>query len=308
MTMVDPLDLIRRLADEERRLVGRELVAPHFPRAARVRVRVQGLIYEFKIGPRPAVGLGVFRAASRAHAEFVREASPEQAEEYLGCFPRVRAVTAVEADGGWHALPADAAAGRRAGFAGLVPVVELEGYARDRVAGAFEWLEGAYDGARVWLRHLDPRADVAKQDGLRRCLARADREAALAVKGLVAEDRAAVELAFRARGETERVVLESRVHSVLAARGGAVEALRSFPDGRVEVRWRSQSGREYTTLVRREDLSVVSAGICLSAEDARFDLGSLVGVVHEGEGARQIVEMDIDEARGLHPEAEEEAL
>ncbi len=301
--MVDPLDLIRRLGDEERRLQGREFVAPHFARQGRVRVRVQGLVYEFRIASRPAVGIGVFRPVSAREAEFVRPAAPAQAEAYLRCFPTVRALTVWEAAGAWHALPSDAAAAARAGFAGVLPVVELDGYALDRAVVPFEALEGAFDGARVWLRRLDPRADVGKQEALRDCLRRGDVEGALRVKGLVAEDRAAVAAAFRVRGETERAVLETRVQGIVSARGGAVEEIRRHPDGRVEVRWRSRSGRRYTTVVRDRDLSVVCAGICLSGQDARFDLGSLVGVVHEGEGAQAIHRVDVGDA--VLPEAEE---
>ncbi len=302
--MSDPLDLIRRLGREEKKLLEQELVAPHFPGDSRVRVGVLGLVYEFRIDPRPAVGLGVFRPASPSHARFVRAAEPEQAEAYLGCFPIVRAVSAVRDDKGtWHALPVDPAAAAKARFAGMVPLVELEGYARDRVGGPFESVEGAYDGARVWVRNLDSKADLDKQEALRACLLALDRAGAERVKGLTAADREAAAAAFRAREESQRVLLDVHVRRALAARGGTLRSLRELVDGRVEVVWTSRGGAEYRSMLRSVDLSVVSAGICLSAEDQKFDLSSLVGVVHEGEDQGAIVEMDIEEARRHYPEA-----
>jgi hypothetical protein len=49
----------------------------------------------------------------------------------------------------------------------------------------------------------------------------------------------------------------------------------------VRVRYRVH-GHEYISSVDKDDLSVQLAGICLSGEDQKFDLSSLVGVLHEG--------------------------
>jgi hypothetical protein len=48
------------------------------------------------------------------------------------------------------------------------------------------------------------------------------------------------------------------------------------------VEWLARDGQLHTSAIAKNDLTVISAGICLSGEDQKFDLQSLVGVV-EGE-------------------------
>ena len=45
------------------------------------------------------------------------------------------------------------------------------------------------------------------------------------------------------------------------------------------VEWTSGSGEHHNSAIAKNDLTVMSAGICLSGEDSNFDLQSLVGVV-----------------------------
>ena len=51
-------------------------------------------------------------------------------------------------------------------------------------------------------------------------------------------------------------------------------------------------GQTHRSTVHKNDLTVLVAGICLSGEDRKFDLQSLVGVIREGSQRRQLVRMD----------------
>ena len=54
----------------------------------------------------------------------------------------------------------------------------------------------------------------------------------------------------------------------------------------------SLDGEDFSSTIRKDDFEVVSAGICLSGEDRKFDLQSLVGVVKKGQRERKIYRMN----------------
>jgi len=71
---------------------------------------------------------------------------------------------------------------------------------------------------------------------------------------------------------------EKRLKKALKLGGGN---LQEFQD-RGEywtVHWTTTDGEEHTSAIAKNDLTVVSSGICLSGRDHDFDLQSLVGVI-----------------------------
>jgi hypothetical protein len=287
--MTDIRKLLKRLAAEEETLRSSLFLAPCV-RGSHVRANVSGLLYTFVPRPRDFEGWGIFQPISEREAQLVREALPERVDEYLKLFPvmRLRLCYRLK-DSAWLAYPASESEARlHLSSRQATPVtmhlvtdgMEFEQvYARD-VGG--EW----------WFEGLDRRASPLEAESLRDALRSGVAPTVLNLKGLTPEMRACYSLVFR-RGELERerelsarqLCLEgrdeSRLRSALRFGGGD---LHDFSDqGEYwTVGWLARDGQYHTSAIAKSDLTVMSAGICLSGEDQKFDLQSLVGVVEGG--------------------------
>jgi hypothetical protein len=71
---------------------------------------------------------------------------------------------------------------------------------------------------------------------------------------------------------------EARLRSALRFGGGDLLGFRDRGEFWL-VEWLARDGQLHTSAIAKNDLTVISAGICLSGEDQKFDLQSLVGVV-----------------------------
>jgi hypothetical protein len=90
-----------------------------------------------------------------------------------------------------------------------------------------------------------------------------------------------------ADGATEADVVRRRLRESLSHAGAQlVDYLERSDSFRVTF---TVGGRQYTSSVNKNDLTVQAAGICLSGEDQKFDLSSLVGVLREGSDSGDIV-------------------
>jgi hypothetical protein len=73
---------------------------------------------------------------------------------------------------------------------------------------------------------------------------------------------------------------ESRLADALRLGGGRLHDFQDRGDYWL-VEWTTRDGERHHSAIARRDLTVISAGICLSGEDRKFDLHSLVGVVEQ---------------------------
>lgn len=272
--MTNVMSLINTFARDEATLRGQAFLAPLLQNG-RARVRVQGLIYEFAVTNLQA-GWSICRVLDARHAEMVAEALPWQRGEYLRLWPALRLVLLEPlVQQSWLALPFNPSdAAQRFGMAGPQIVRLVEG------GQPFERVLGRVEGSTLWYDDTDRRADPAIAEALRAALA-AERETP-GVPGLGAGERAAYALriarTITARAATEAAQTERRLRHALDLGGAQLLGYEVTADG-LRVTW-ERNGQRSLTLVDT-DLGVTSAGICLSGDDTRFDLASIVGVIRD---------------------------
>jgi hypothetical protein len=266
-------EALGRLAAAEERFLDGEFLAP-MPRGGRVRVRIAGVVCELRVEPAGFQGWGVWRPLSLTQAGLAREATLTERQRYLELFPRLLLILCEHRRGRWLAAPARRG-DTRFRLEGLVSIFLVEG------ADRFEVVEARFDGTQCWFERPDPRHDPAAADYLRQALREPVAPEALRRRGLTAEERDAYARVLGLRAAAERDRTEARLRRALAHGGAELRGYAEHADGyRVEY---EVDGRRHVSSVGR-DLAVQVAGICLSGEDHRFDLHSLVGVLREAQG------------------------
>jgi hypothetical protein len=271
-------DALDRLAAAEDRFLACEFLAPVL-RGGKVQVRIAGVICTLSIRPTDFEGWGVFRPASHSDAELVRRARLAEQQRYLDLYPLVRLILADRREEQWLAFPAHRSDSRFQ-IEGVIPVRLVED------ALLFEVIEARFDGTQFWYAGPDARWDPASANYLRQELARLTPPEKLHRSGLTAEERGAYALnywpRFEASEEAQRSREEGRLRGALEHAGAE---LKDYVERRdVYTVTYEVDGQRHVSTVAQKDLSVQVAGICLSGEDQKFDLQSLVGVIREAHG------------------------
>jgi hypothetical protein len=288
-------DALKRLAAAEDRFLASEFLAPVI-RGGKVQVRIAGVICTISVRPADFEGWGVFRPASHSEAELVRPAKLAERQRYLELFPLVRLVLVDRREERWFALPANQADSRFR-VEGAIPVRLAE------EGQLFEVIEARFDGTQFWFAGPDARWDPAMASYLRQELTRLTPPEKLHRSGLTAEERAAYALnywpRFEASEEAQRSREERRLRNALEHAGAE---LKDYVERRdVYTVTYEVDGHRHVSAIAKKDLSVQVAGICLSGEDQKFDLQSLVGVIREAQDGHGLVRIGA-ENRGMPEE------
>ena len=278
-------ETLDRLAAAEERAFAREFLAPMLHGGV-VQVRIAGVVCRLRVSPHDFEGWGIFRPTSATAAELVRPARLAERRRYLDLLPILRMIICLHEGDHWLAMPVHRA-DTRFRIEGLVPVRLVE------EAQLFEVLITRFDGAQCWYDGPDPRRDPGTAAYLREALGRMIEPDQLSRPGLTAEERAAYSRNYAPRLQAElearRDRVEERIRAALAHAGAE---FRDYQDrGDVYRVTYEVDGRRHVSVVAQQDLSVQVAGICLSGQDRRFDLQSLVGVLREAEGGHRVVRL-----------------
>ena len=272
--------LLSVLAAKEDELRGTRFLAPCVG-GGEVSLRGGGLVYSFTPQPRNFEGWGVFEPIDETTAELIEEAGPRLIGEYLKGFKQIRLRLAYRIEGQtWLAYPVNEADARqRLGTRDPQQVyLTSEG-------AQFEQIVARWDGAVCWFEELDRRADPLNAERLREALRDKTPPAYLSWKGCTPEMRGCyVQAVQQRKGCWQKLRYQSdeqRLHEALAFSDGQLISFEEQGDC-WEVQWATPSGSSYISIIRKQDLTVIDAGFCLSDLDSDFDLQSLVKVAEEG--------------------------
>lgn len=280
-------DLIARLAQKEKDASDSTILAP-VARGGIVHVRVEGIAYQLKV-EEDFRGWALLMIDSPGKAVVVGQPSVSQIDAYLKLLPRVRLILLEEFEKKWWAI---AASNDKSRFS-IKSAVPLQLVTR---AGSFDTVYARFDGFSFWFESTDRRRDASIANKLRKNLDEDVKPEELHLLGMVPQEKSAYEILWRLKhpelypvGSSQGSVAMSApaprsraelLSSALAHAGAQLDSYWSQDDSNITVRF-NLDGQTHTVLVRQDDLSVVSAGICLSGEDSKFDLASLVGVFRE---------------------------
>src|SRR5439155_25066166 len=223
-------------------------------------------------------GWALFQPVSDDTAEVAEEASLPLVTEYLQRLQPLRLRLAHALKGqNWLAYPVNESDARqRYGAARPVPVhLVAEG-------APFEQIGARWDGGSWWFEEVDRRADPQVAERLREAMRAITPPEAVRFKGITPEMRVAYDLAAQQAKEFQALMQprrdEARLRAALTLGGGELREFHDRGDFWL-VEWTTRDGERHTSAIAKQELTVVSAGICLSGQDRDFDLQSLVGVV-----------------------------
>ncbi len=277
--MKDIKDLLRSISRQEEQLRATEFLAPCV-RGGQVRAKVAGLVYTFQPDPRNFEGWGIFVPLDDKIAGVSETADLPIISEYLRLLAplRVRLVQPLQGQT-WLAYPVNESDMRQR-FAVAKPVaVHLVTEAKP-----FEQIVARSDGKIFWFEEVDRRADPEFADELNAALQNATPPEDVSFKGLTPEMRVAYDLAAQQASELFKHRRQQRdaerLQDALSVGGGQLADFHDRGDFWL-VEWQTRDGQHHTSAIAKHDLTVISAGICLSGQDRDFDLQSLVGVVEQ---------------------------
>lgn len=272
---VDPLALINKLAQEEKRLAETTFLAPVLA-AGKVKLRVDGIVYDLTVHERQFEGWGIFRISKPGHAQLVERASISLVNNYLKLFPRKRFVLLDSFDGQWFALSSSGSDTRFA-LDGPIPI-----HLMTSSPASMDTVTTRFDGSAFWFEGVDRRRDPVVARTLRQALANKIDPDEVRAAGMTPEERLAYRILFlRMYGAALPVDDRTRIAEALRHAGATMESFSYHDGGENAIVRFLVDGQMHVVRIMSHDMSVISAGICLSGRDRDFDLTSLVGVFRE---------------------------
>ncbi len=294
--------LLQQLEAQEKLLNDTEFIAPCVQNGS-VKTSVSQIIYTFKTQPENFEGWGIFKPINNQIAEFIDEPNLPKISRYLELLKPLRLRLAYHLQGqSWLGYPINESDMQQR-FKNVKPVIVhlvTEG-------AIFEPIIARFDGGNFWFEDLDRKAEIQSTIILNKQLKLETLPDNLKFSGLTPEMLTVYDLAWqqtetgkkqreirqKVRGEKKISKAEKRrenkaifqrpeelLENALKQGGGRLENYRDRGDF-WQVEWRTSDGDLHSSAINKNDLTVISSGICLSGRDQDFDLQSLVGVIEK---------------------------
>lgn len=270
----DPLALVSKIAAQEKELPGTRFIAPYLGSAA-VRLRLDGLIYQMNVADCPEECWAIMQVERAGKASFVQRAPLSMVKNYLKIFPRVRLLLLGTFKNKYWAIAAGGGT-QRIKLSGPVPVQLCD------ACSPFDTVYCRFEGSLFFFEAVDRRRDPKIARQLRQALQADLKPENLQISGLVPQERLAYKMLFLEKHNDDPQIDDNkRISTALQHAGATLDSFWYTEGGkRASVRFQVD-GRLHVVEVQANDLSVISAGICLAGQDSDFDLTSLVGVLRE---------------------------
>lgn len=282
------------MGEKEASLSDRVFVSPVFY-TTEVATHVEGINYTFSI-PKVEPGWYKFRPVDTKRAKLYGKAELQDIESYLKYFDKVRLVLVMKQRGVYMAVP------DKINKQGLSPQELIPVYLTDDTALDFDRVIARYDGANLWYECVDMGNDPQKAESLRTSLETLVDPSKIKFEGLTFEER----LAYTLRITLDKKLVADRnkkgIESHVEHAGGKLLRFAEKTD-HISVTY-TVDGEQFTSHVSKDPThQVIAAGICLSGNDKRFDLKSLITVVREAKKRRVVHRFNIEDPNFRDPYA-----
>jgi len=269
---LDVLNIIEEIGEKEQKVTDLEFVSPIFYNDT-VMTTIDGLIYKFKIR-KADPGWYKIRPINHSRAKIVGEADIMERDKYLKYLGKLRLTLTLKQDKVFLAVP-DKNNKYQLPSNELLPVLLSD----DTVLN-FDRVIARYDGANLWFESVDTSNDPMKADYLRSSLEKFIDPKSIKYQDLTFEEK----LAYTLRTGFDKRFFENKKENILKgdvehAGGKFVRFIERSDHYSVTYR---VDGEEFTSHISKDNKRmVITAGICLSGNDHKFDLKSLITVVRE---------------------------
>lgn len=265
--------LIKHLAYQEQLLAEKTVLAP-WVQGGRIRVRIEGLVHTLHPMPNTKPGWSYFRLLNEKQVVRLATATQADRSSYLQkCFAQPLHLALRLKQQTWLAVPQDMQITQRiVGRQGTVLVHLVERGQR------FDTIRGCFDGASWWYDAPDRRTDPRLAAQLREAQHNHMGAQTVQVRGLTPALRMAYSVVQQHHTKTHVRRDAQRLRHALEIAGGTLANQQDRGDHWL-VTWNTPDGERHTSAISKNQLTVLSAGICLSEHDRDFDLQSLVSVV-----------------------------